>query len=99
MSSPERTEKFVSPFLEAIRVSRMVLTVFSRSLVFSVRMLICWIWRELSILLRAEAETNREESRSRLLKLIGSSTSVRTPTIMKRSPRRVRVFPTGSPVP
>lgn len=99
MSSPKSTVKLVSPFFEAMRDSRMFLEVTSRLSVFSARMLICWIWRELSILFRAAAETKIAESRSRLLKLIGSSTSERTPTIIKRSPRRVTVFPIGSPVP
>ena len=62
-------------------------------------MLICWIWRVLSIELRAEAETRRQESRSKLLKLMGFSTGERTPVMMNFSPRRVRDLPIGSPVP
>ena len=48
---------------------------------------------------RVEAETKRQESRSRLLKLIGSSVSVNTPTMIKREPSRVIVLPSGSSVP
>ena len=83
MSLPERTVKFVSPDLDEMRVSRIKFTVSSRPSVFWARMLICWIWRELSILFRAEAETKRQESRSRLLKFIGSSIFERMPTMMK----------------
>ena len=89
----------MSPDLAAIRVSRIKLTVSSIPSVLVARMLICWIWRELSISLRTEAETNREESRSRLLKFIGSSVFERTPTMINLSPRRVRDFPIGSSVP
>ena len=82
ISSPDKTVKLVSPDLAATRDSLIFSAVSVRVSVFSVRTLICWIWRELSILLSAEAQTKNESSRSTLLKLIGSSTSASVPIMM-----------------
>ena len=91
--------KLESPDLAAISDSLIFSAVSVSASVFSVRTLICWICRELSILLSADAQTKNESSRSTLLKLIGSSTSASTPIMINLCPRSVIVLPIGSAVP